>query len=79
MRIIKMIKLKNILIEEVAQTEFVPVKLDWKFKDYEPAFDAETMKLHYEKHYKGYIDKLNKSIKEENIPSSILPFSSGLS
>ena len=63
-----MIKLKSILTEELAQTEFVPVKLDWKFKDYEPAFDAETMKLHYDKHYKGYIDKLNKAIKEENIP-----------
>ena len=63
-----MIKLKNILTEEVAQNEFLPVKLDWKFKDYEPAFDAETMKLHYDKHYKGYIDKLNKAIKEENIP-----------
>ena len=63
-----MIKLKNILIEESAQKEFVPVKLDWKFKDYEPAFDAETMKLHYDKHYKGYIDKLNTAIKEDDIP-----------
>ena len=63
-----MIKLKNILTEESAQKEFVPVKLDWKFKDYEPAFDAETMKLHYDKHYKGYIDKLNTAIKEDDIP-----------
>ena len=32
------------------------------------AFDAETMKLHYDKHYKGYIDKLNTAIKEDDIP-----------
>ena len=57
-----MIKLKNILTEETAQKEFVPVKLDWKFKDYEPAFDAETMKLHYDKHYKGYIELKQKRL-----------------
>jgi Fe-Mn family superoxide dismutase len=62
-----MIKLRNILLEEI-QKEFQPVKLGWKYKDYEPAFDAETMKLHFEKHYKGYIEKLNQAVKEENIP-----------
>jgi Fe-Mn family superoxide dismutase len=62
-----MIKLRNILLEEI-QKEFQPVKLRWKYKDYEPAFDAETMKLHFEKHYKGYIEKLNQAVKEENIP-----------
>ena len=62
-----MIRLKNILTEAVA-AEFEPIKLKFKFDAYAPSFDAETMKTHYNKHYKGYIDKLNKAIKEENIP-----------
>jgi superoxide dismutase, Fe-Mn family len=62
-----MIKLTSLLKEQV-QPQFEPVKLKWKYEDYEPAFDAETMKLHYSKHYTGYIDKLNKAVKDENIP-----------
>lgn len=62
-----MIKLRNLLSEQV-QPKFEPVKLHWKYEDYEPAFDAETMKLHYTKHYIGYIDKLNKAVIDENIP-----------
>lgn len=62
-----MIKLANLLKEQM-QPQFEPVKLHWKYEDYEPAFDAETMKLHYTKHYIGYIDKLNKAVVDENIP-----------
>ena len=62
-----MIRLKNILTEAVQQ-KFEPVKLHFKFKDYAPAFDEETMKTHYNKHYQAYIDKLNTAVKEENIP-----------
>jgi len=62
-----MIKLASLLKEQV-QPQFEPVKLNWKFDEYEPAIDAETMKLHYTKHYIGYIDKLNKAVKDENIP-----------
>ena len=62
-----MIKLKHILSEAV-QAKFEPIKLDHKYGDYAPAFDKETMKTHFEKHYQGYIDKLNEAVKEENIP-----------
>ena len=62
-----MIRLKNILTEATA-AKFEPIKLKHKFKDYAPAFDEETMKTHYTKHYQGYIDKLNEAVKEENIP-----------
>ena len=61
------IKLKHILSEAV-QAKFEPIKLDHKFGAYAPAFDEETMKTHFTKHYKGYIDKLNEAVKEENIP-----------
>lgn len=62
-----MIKLTNIL-REATQPQFEPVKLNWKYDEYEPAIDAETMKVHYTKHYIGYIDKLNAAVKKENIP-----------
>ena len=64
---INMIRLKNILTEAVQQ-KFEQAKLHFKFKDYAPAFDEETMKTHYNKHYQAYIDKLNAAVKEENIP-----------
>ena len=63
-----MIKLKHILNESTAIKEFEPVKLEFKFNDYEPHFDEETMRTHYNKHYKGYIEKLNKAVRDENIP-----------
>lgn len=63
----EMIKLSNIISEAVAP-KFEPIKLKFKFKDYAPSFDEETMKTHYTKHYQGYIDKLNEAIEEENIP-----------
>ena len=63
------IKLKHILSEAV-QAKFEPIKLNHKFGAYAPAFDEETMKTHFNKHYKGYIDKLNEAVKEENIPKA---------
>lgn len=63
-----MIRLKDILLVEQTSKEFERVKLKYKFDSLEPSFDEETMKTHYNKHYKGYTDKLNEAIKEENIP-----------
>jgi len=62
-----MIRLKNILTE-AAQPKFEQIKLKFSYKDYAPAFDEETMKTHYTKHYKAYVDKLNQAVKDENIP-----------
>ena len=42
--------------------EYKPVKLPYNFDSLEPYIDAETMKLHYNKHYKGYVKKLNDAI-----------------
>ena len=41
-----MIKLKNILTEAI-QEKFEAVKLKFKFKDYAPAFDEETLSSLY--------------------------------
>jgi len=62
-----MIKLTN-LMTEAAQPKFEQIKLKFSYKDYAPAFDEETMKTHYSKHYKAYVDKLNQAVKDENIP-----------
>ncbi len=53
---------------EAAQPKFEQIKLKFSYKDYAPAFDEETMKTHYTKHYKAYVDKLNQAVKDENIP-----------
>ena len=61
-----MIKLSDLILEQETP-KFERVKLSHKFGEYAP-FDEETMKLHYNKHYKGYTDKLNEAVKDENIP-----------
>lgn len=52
--------LTDIILEQF--DGYKPVKLPYNFDSLEPYIDAETMKLHYTKHYKGYIKKLNDAI-----------------
>jgi Fe-Mn family superoxide dismutase len=42
--------------------------LSYDFKSLEPYIDSETMKEHYNVHYKKYTDLLNECIEEESIP-----------
>jgi len=52
--------------------EFKIVKLKYSYSSIEPFINEETMKIHYNKHYKGYVSKLNDAIKErDNIPDNI--------
>ena len=37
-------------------------KLEFELSDVEPYISAKTMDFHYNKHYKGYVDKLNELI-----------------
>lgn len=59
-----MSKFNNIynLVLEGSDLAYKPVPLPYKFNDLEPFIDEETMSLHYNKHYKGYIKKLNNEI-----------------
>jgi len=41
---------------------YKPISLPYKFDSLEPYIDEETMKLHFNKHYKGYIKKLNDAV-----------------
>jgi|688.fasta_scaffold424645_1 Fe-Mn family superoxide dismutase len=60
---------------------YKPVKLPYSFSDLEPYIDAETMEIHFNNHYLGYLDKLNKAVSKsqlfvpirnliENVPST---------
>ncbi len=39
-------------------------KLPYKYNALEPHIDAKTMEIHYTKHHKGYVDKLNAALAE---------------
>lgn len=39
------------------------IEISFKYKDFEPYIDEETMKTHYEKHHLGYETKLNEALK----------------
>ena len=38
-------------------------KLPYDLEDLNPFISKETLFFHYEKHYKGYVNKLNELIK----------------
>ena len=38
-------------------------KLPYEYDDLEPFIDAETMKIHHQKHHQAYVDGLNNSLK----------------
>lgn len=59
-------KLTNLILEGLG--EYKPITLPYSFNDLEPHIDAETMRLHYNKHYKGYVKKLNDAIGSNQPP-----------
>ena len=40
-------------------------KLPYSYSALQRFIDSRTMNIHYNKHYKGYVDKLNKAIKDK--------------
>ena len=41
-------------------------KLPYSYSSLKQFIDPETMKIHYTKHYVGYVDKLNSALKKKN-------------
>ena len=50
------------LIKEFTMIEMIALPYD--FNDLEPYISAQTLEFHYGKHYKNYVDTLNKLIKD---------------
>jgi Fe-Mn family superoxide dismutase len=71
---------KKEIISEIKKVSIE--KLPYDYNDLEVFIDSETMKTHYNKHYKGYIEKLNSELEKikgkdldlEQIVSSIAKF-----
>lgn len=50
--------------EETVQDDFKLPMLTYSYDALEPYIDAETMKIHYEKHHGTYVDNLNKAVNK---------------
>ncbi|MCP9612878.1 superoxide dismutase [Coprobacter tertius] len=49
----------------IAETVITLPALNYDYDELEPVISAQTLMLHYEKHLKGYIDNVNKLIKND--------------
>ena len=52
---------------------FSPIKLPYKYDALEPYIDEETMEIHYNKHYLGYLNKFNKLVDKYDIHEEVIP------
>lgn len=55
---------KKLLMEEMKKIGIED--LPYSYSALKSFIDPETMNIHYNKHYKGYIDKLNKALAKKN-------------
>ncbi len=44
---------------------YMMMVLPYAFDSMEPQIDKRTMEIHYDKHYRGYVDKFNKTLDGE--------------
>jgi superoxide dismutase, Fe-Mn family len=49
---------------QITDGQFVLAELPYSYSALEPAIDAETMKLHHDKHHRAYVDGLNHAVSE---------------
>nr|WP_062059482.1 superoxide dismutase [Aquimarina longa] len=53
-------------------TIFTLPKLNYAYNAFTDTIDAMTMEIHYSKHHQGYVNKLNKALKENPVPGKTL-------
>jgi superoxide dismutase, Fe-Mn family len=58
---------QNLLTESQIKAE----KLPYSYSSLKSFIDPETMDIHYNKHYKGYIDKLNNALSDKESEMSL--------
>ena len=44
--------------------QYIPEELDYAYDALEPFIDQKTMEVHHDKHYVGYVDKLNLALEK---------------
>ena len=62
-------KQDKIKSQEVLLTEMKKIgieKLPYSYSSLKKFIDSETMDIHYNRHYKGYVDKLNKALSKKD-------------
>ena len=52
--------------------KFSSVRLPYKYNALEPFIDEETMQIHYNKHYLGYLKKFNKAVEKYDINEPVI-------
>jgi len=58
---------KQNLNEQKQDMKFKVPKLNYSYTSLQPYIDKETMEEHFDKHFKGYTDKLNAELDEKSI------------
>ena len=61
----KVTREKELLITEMKKIGIE--KLPYSYSALKQFIDPETMDFHYNKHYKGYVDKLNDALSKKNM------------
>lgn len=51
---------------------FSSVRLPYKYNALEPYIDEETMQIHYNKHYLGYLKKFNEAVDKYDINEQVI-------
>lgn len=57
----------SFLLLQANSQGFVLPKLSFAYDAYERSIDAKTMEIHHSKHHQGYVNKLNKAVKQERL------------
>ncbi|NEW80626.1 MAG: superoxide dismutase [Gelidibacter sp.] len=55
------------LISSNAFAQFTQAPLPYAYDALEPFVDAQTMEIHYSKHHAGYVNNLNKALKDAGL------------
>ncbi|MBK7093987.1 MAG: superoxide dismutase [Saprospiraceae bacterium] len=60
------------MVQSQSSSVFTLPELGYEFSALEPYIDTETMKIHYSKHHKAYVDKLNTSLENHKLKGKSL-------
>ena len=70
MKILKIAALSAVFAAQFALAQFKQRPLPYAYNALEGNIDAQTMEIHYSKHHAGYVNNLNKALKEAGMENS---------